>query len=223
MNRRYVVQAAFGLLIVVIGVGALLGELGVVDIDWGMVWGDWWPMLIIVVGLVGLLANPRGYLAPLIVIAVGVMLQLSTLDVVDVDFWGLFWPVLLIVVGLAIIIRIRVHGRTPDVPTLNSLAFWWGSKVSTVSQDFRGGSLSAIMGGVEADLRRSDIVTAADISIFTFWGGVEVRVPPTWRVEITGIPILGGWEDKTTPPPSPDAPLLRVNIVSVMGGAEIRH
>lgn len=29
-------------------------------------------------------------------------------------------------------------------------------------------------------------------------GGVELKLPVDWEVKISGIPIMGGWENKTT-------------------------
>ena len=78
------------------------------------------------------------------------------------------------------------------------------------------------MGGVELDLREADIEGAARIDVFTFWGGVDIKVPRTWEVRTSGLPLLGGWEDKTEPPLG-GGPVLDVRLVTIMGGAEIRH
>jgi hypothetical protein len=73
------------------------------------------------------------------------------------------------------------------------------------------------------DLRQAGIESRADISVFVWWGGVEIKVPPTWRVRMDGLPLLGGWEDKTTPPESSSAPELRVHVTAVMGGVEVKN
>ena len=65
--------------------------------------------------------------------------------------------------------------RGTDDKTVNSAVIWWGSERRTTSQDFRGGSLSAIMGGISADLRQADIVDHAEISVFVVWGGVDIK------------------------------------------------
>ena len=92
----------------------------------------------------------------------------------------------------------------------------------TTSQRFAGGSLTAIMGGIDVDLREADIVGGADLSVFTVWGGVEIKVPSTWRVQVNGLQLLGGWTDKTSPPLDPAAPVLRVHVTAIMGGVEIK-
>lgn len=212
-------QIVLGVIITSIGVIALLGQLGVLDA--GRLIGTWWPMLIVVLGVAALIAAPRAWIGPALVIAVGAGLQLTRLDVVDVDLWGFLWPVVIILLGLAILLRLE--SRSSDAATVNSAVIWWGAERSTTSQEFTGGSLSAIMGGIELDLRAADIVDRAEISVFVWWGGVEITVPPTWRVRVEGLPLLGGWENKTQAPERPDAPELVVRVTAIMGGVEIHH
>lgn len=219
MTKRPLSQIVLGVLVVAIGVIALLGQTGVLDA--GALIGTWWPMLIVALGLAALVAAPRAWIGPLLVVAVGVGLQLSRLDVIDVNLWGFLWPVLIILLGLGILFRLGTQHS--DADTVNSAVIWWGAERSTSSQDFRGGSLSAIMGGIELDLRQADVVTRADVSVFVWWGGVEIMVPPTWRVRVDGLPLLGGWENKTAAPDRPDAPELVVHVTAIMGGVEIHN
>ncbi|WP_024288546.1 LiaI-LiaF-like domain-containing protein [Cellulomonas sp. KRMCY2] len=221
MNRRPLQQVVLGILIVAVGVAALLGALDIVDVSLGEILGTWWPMAIIVVGFTSLLGTPRAWIGPVGVIAVGTFLMLSNLGLVEVDVWELLWPVAIILVGLSLITRFGSHGT--DEQMINSAVMWWGSERRTTSQDFRGGSLSAIMGGIDVDLRQADIVEHAEVSVFVFWGGVEIKVPPTWRVQAGGLPVLGGWEDKTVVPADPNAPVLVVNITAIMGGVEVKN
>jgi len=220
MNRRPLSQAFLGVLVVAVGVVALLGQLGVVSISLSDLFATYWPLVIIAVGLVALFAVPRAWVGPVIVIAVGVFFQLNRLDLMQVDAWKLLWPIAIILVGLALLTRI---GSGDDAETINSAVIWWGSERRTRSQNFRGGSLSAIMGGIAVDLRQADLAERADIAVFVLWGGVEIKVPPTWRVRVSGLPLLGGWDDKTVAPTDPHAPELNVHVTSIMGGAEIKN
>ena len=40
----------------------------------------------------------------------------------------------------------------------------------------------------------------ASIDVFVMWGGIEMRVPEDWTVELRGTPMLAGFVDKTRPP-----------------------
>jgi len=219
MDRRPPVQVFLGVLIVAVGVVALLIQLDVIALDLGQLFADWWPLIIIGVGLAALVSVPRAWVGPSVIIAVGVFFLLRTLDVIDVNFWEL-WPVAVILVGLSLITSFG--RRTSEEDTINSTVIWWGSERKTRSRQFKGGSLTAIMGGIEVDLREADIVDKAEIAIFALWGGVEVKVPPTWRVHVSGLPLLGGWDDKTTLPLQDGAPELIVHVTAIMGGAEIK-
>lgn len=212
-------QVFLGVLIVTVGVIALLIQLDLVDLNLGQLAADWWPLIVIGVGVVALVTVPRAWMGPSVIIAVGVFFLLRTLDIIDINIWEL-WPVAVILVGLSLLTSFG--RRNSDEDTINSTVIWWGSERKTRSRQFKGGSLTAIMGGIEVDLREADIVDKAEIAIFALWGGVEVKVPPTWRVRVSGLPLLGGWEDKTTLPIQDGAPELIVHVTAIMGGAEIK-
>ena len=83
----------------------------------------------------------------------------------------------------------------------------------------------AIMGGVELDLREAALAPGVtELKIYAMWGGVEVIVPPGMTVESHGIGILGGFDHvgDEIRGHDPDAPVLRVSGVAVMGGVEIK-
>ncbi|WP_250447697.1 LiaI-LiaF-like domain-containing protein [Actinotalea sp. C106] len=219
--RRPLPQIFLGVLLVTAGVLALLGQAGVVDVSLGQLLGTWWPLVVIAVGLAALLTVPRAWAGPSAVVGLGVLLQLITLDLIELDFWEVLWPVVIILVGLSLLTRVGSRGT--DDQTVNAAVMWWGTQRRSASQDFQGGSLSAVMGGIDLDLRHAGIGSRAELSIFTLWGGVEVKVPPTWRVVIGGLPVLAGWEDKTAPPDDPDAPVLTIHVTAIMGGLEVRN
>jgi predicted membrane protein len=66
------------------------------------------------------------------------------------------------------------------------------------SQNFRGGDVTAMMGGGKIDLRGAQIQgNEAVLDIFVLMGGLEIQVPESWVVEPRFTPILGGYEDRT--------------------------
>ncbi|MGH7910708.1 MAG: hypothetical protein ACREOV_03205 [Candidatus Dormibacteraceae bacterium] len=82
----------------------------------------------------------------------------------------------------------------------------------------------AVLGGVDLDLREATVSgPVTTIRAFAFMGGVDVRVPPGVRVETRSIPILGGTDIKLRgAPPRADAPVIRIEIVEVMGGVNVK-
>lgn len=83
----------------------------------------------------------------------------------------------------------------------------------------------ACMGGIGLDLREATLTApVTDIYVFALMGGVEIIVPPGARLESDGFAIMGGFEDQLREPASnnPDAPLIRVRGLAIMGGVEAR-
>lgn len=81
------------------------------------------------------------------------------------------------------------------------------------------------MGGTEIDLSEvelSDAVT--DINVITFMGGFEIRVPTGVDVQVSKFAFMGGHEVKLgSEPPPPGAPVIRIRLISIMGGGQVRR
>ncbi len=83
----------------------------------------------------------------------------------------------------------------------------------------------AFMGGVDLDFREARMGPGVtEVSAFAVMGGVDIIVPPDLQVESSGIGIMGGFEcsDEVRAGHDPDAPILRINGLAMMGGVEIK-
>ena len=81
----------------------------------------------------------------------------------------------------------------------------------------------AVMGGCELDFRQARFGPGVtEVRVFVVWGGVEVVAPPDVHVECSGIGIMGAFEQtgSASTTTDPDAPILRITGVALMGGAE---
>jgi hypothetical protein len=111
--------------------------------------------------------------------------------------------------------------------TLPAVAVLCGTDRRVTATAFRGGELTAIMGGGKVDLR--DATPAGErmvLDVFAVMGGFEVLVPESWHVVIEVVPVMGSVEDKTRPPTATaDAarPSLVVRGFVMMGGVEIKN
>lgn len=82
----------------------------------------------------------------------------------------------------------------------------------------------AVMGGVSLDFREALLPPGeTEVWIFTLMGGAEIIVPPGLTVESDGVAILGGFEhrEEASVSEDPNAPILRVRGLAVMGGVEV--
>ncbi|MDQ3632226.1 MAG: DUF1707 domain-containing protein [Actinomycetota bacterium] len=83
-----------------------------------------------------------------------------------------------------------------------------------------------VMGGAELDLNDAEL--AADdvqITILSLMGGSDIYVPEDLRVEISDVGIMGGNEIERGRPEAerPDGPVVRLRLISIMGGANVRR
>lgn len=220
MNRSYIRNIP-GLLIVLLGLGFLLDAINL--IEFGQFAADWWPSLLIVVGLLSLASNPSTPFWPLAIVAIGALLQLNTLDILDFDTWNIIWPTVLIVVGLSLIPSKRDRKKELSDDSVDASAIFSGIELTNNSKSFSGGRASAVFGGTSVDLSDAKIKDRATLEIFVAFGGIELRVPEGWRIVVDSMPVFGGIENKTTIPSKDKAPVLRIKGTCLFGGVEIKN
>lgn len=215
-------QSLLGVLIIGLGLGFLLDALNIWDFS--TILARWWPLLIVAGGVLSLISNPKLIVWPVVVMAIGLLLLLKQLDLVNFNIWGLIWPTILIFLGLSFLsdkFGPRPHERTNDHVDL-FVAFSGIDNVNKAS-NFQGGKITALFGGVNLDLRQARVQREAKLDVFMAFGGVEIKVPEGWIVKASGLPLFGGWEDKTTKPSNAGAPVLHVRGTCLFGGFEIKN
>jgi hypothetical protein len=126
---------------------------------------------------------------------------------VRVRFWELFWPMVLIGIGTVLVMQ-TLRGRARDGSgantddTVNIFAVLSGVKRTSAAARFRGGEVTAFMGGSHIDLSQATIPRGeeATLDVFAVMGGCEIIVPPSWTVATPIVPVMGGIEDKRISP-----------------------
>lgn len=223
-------RLTFGLVVLGLGVLFMLDHMGWLSAHEVL---RWWPALILAYGLSRILGwgarphLPSGVLFTLI----GSVLLLQSLQLLRTSVWDL-WPLLLILLGISLVTgtlrRRTAAARDVDdsSATLNATAIWAGMNRKVVAQDFRGGEITAIMGGFGIDLRGAAIAgDSATIHIFTLWGGVDLKVPEEWNVVMAGAPILGVFTNSAKSFRQGDAAAktLFIRGAAIMGGVEVKN
>jgi predicted membrane protein len=105
----------------------------------------------------------------------------------------------------------------PDVH-LHEYCIFTGGKRRIVTNNFRGGEVVAVFGGVDVDLRSSQIGgDEAVVDITAAFGGCNIKVPMNWYVEMRGVAAFGGYSNKTIPPRM--SPGQRIQKLVVTGSA----
>ena len=210
-----------GLVIIAIGIGFLLDNAHIIELN--ALARTWWPLLVVVAGVLIFINDTRSYLWAIVVAGVGMLFQLRELHVIDINPWQVFWPAVIIVVGLSIVFS-RVPGNKVSKSERDDVtAILGGSEQHNMSHDFRGSKLTAVMGGTKLDLRKAHIKKEATIEVFAFWGGVELIVPRDIVIRNQTSAILGGVENKTDQDITKDSPVLHVVGDVIMAGVEIKN
>lgn len=230
-SRGVTSQVVMGVLVIAIGLLFLLDNLDIIEVRHAIAF---WPLVFIVAGVAKLLdtSTPNGYLVGLAGIAIGTLMILNRLGIIYFS-WRMAWPLVLIAIGAIVVYRATlgkdkaVHGMAEDRPgdlaqTIDVTALLGGFERRVHSQDFRGGEVTAVMGGCSLDMRGASIQGEATINVFAFWGGVTIKCPPDWTVVLQGTPILGGFEEKTVAPPD-NSKRLVIRGYAIMGGVEVRN
>jgi predicted membrane protein len=251
-----------GVILAGIGVLLLLQNLGIIFVD--DLW-DYWPVILIVVGISRAATSWDfgGRVWGAIVAFVGAVFLVRNLGLIHSSVWGFFWPVILIAIGLGLLARTLDRNRAWDIgghkfgghkpessggsglsssgpvgnPGGGSLggnlrnAFkedhvFGGGKRRVDSLDFEGGEANVIFGGLEIDLTKAD--TKKDevyIEANAIFGGIEIRVPETWDVTVRGTGIFGGYGDETHHMAAGDGkrPHLIVTGGAIFGGVNVKN
>lgn len=205
-----------GLVLVALGVFGILDAVDVLHA--GPVIADWWPVAVVVLGVIAMATQRRVSLGPVVIVVLGLVLLAGTLDWTTGD---LLVPTVLAGVGIAVLVGLRKHHgtRTP-------IAVFGGATTRERSQHLRHADVSAIFGAATLDLREAHIDADADIDAFALFGGVDVLVPEGWRVSVGGLPFMGDIEDKTDNSDralSDNAPVLTVNGTALFGAVVVAN
>lgn len=191
-----------------------------------------WPMVFVAVGALKLYQshasdNRAGYVIGGAFVLLGGLMTLHQAGIIYFRMRD-WWPAILIVVGGLVLWRGLAHGQGkiqnagPSDGRMSGFAFMSGNKQRLAGEVFRGADATAVMGGVELDLRLAQLEGEARINVFAFWGGIEIKVPQDWCVVLNGMPLLGGIEDKTLPPMNPEKRLV-IEGYAIMGGVEVKN
>lgn len=215
-----------GVILLVIGAGFLLDVFDVVD--FAPYLEIYWPSALILIGIVQLFNKQSSKVWSGILILVGLYLQVNKLAILPVDFSSIFWPVVLVVVGASLVFGKRQSGSMREFSDekVDVFAFFGGADTPVSSPAFKGGSAGVLFGGNTLDLRNAKLAPeGADLELFAAFGGVDVLVPEGWKVVDRGVPIFGGFDNKTIPPAANDTnvPTLRVHYVTFCGGIDIKN
>ena len=182
IKGRYMLGSFF----ILLGLGLLLNKMDIISI------GEWWPLLIILLGLYQLIKGKGASKGGLLLVLIGGFILCIIHGVLPEDWSTYIWPAALIIVGLFVLVDgLKTNSPVDSRDNVDYFAAFSGVNARLQSQDFKGGSAVALFGGVELDLRKAEIKGRnAGIDLVAIFGGIDIKVPRHWKVEISGLPLL---------------------------------
>ena len=191
MNKR---NLFWGIVLIVVGI-LFLGR----NMNWwnfSIFFEGWWTLFLIVPSIISLVRK-ESMGTSFLILVLGVLMLLASQNVIEWStIWKVFLPIIIMVVGLLIIFgnrkakekRVRANAK-------EYVAIFSGvdEVINKIENDFK---MTAVFGGIELDMRDVTLDSDLVIDCFTLFGGIDIRLPKDVKVEVNGLPIFGGVENK---------------------------
>lgn len=189
-------QLLLGALIILVGIVLLADTTGLFETAFLY---DYIPSLFVLLGVYALVRSGfRNIFGPMVIIVLAGVWQLVALDIIEGADVADFWPVFIILFGLSLVLsQFRSAPRKTGSSHVTGFGIFGGSEKRFTGGSFTGANLTAMFGGAELDLRDAEITEPpAHVSCIALFGGVEVKVPENWNVEMDVLPLFGGASDE---------------------------
>lgn len=217
-SGRYVIGGAF------IVVGLLYLAAAFSDFDATAVVREWWPVLLVALGVAQLAIDRAARLGSTGLIVVGLLLLGFTTGWAGGSLWAVLVPVIVVMIGVGMVLPRFVGTGELQGDGVDAFVVLRSKTITSRSQQFGGADMTVLFGHLTLDLTEARLAPGARIAVTVVLGGCEILVPQGWNVRTGGIPLLGGWDDTTSRNGLPvGAPELDVRVVAVLAGAEVRH
>ncbi len=213
-----------GIVLVILGLAFLLRNLHLLPLP-GVFFS--WKALLIVIGIVGISLGKKEGLVPLLIGALFIFIY----DILGLYYFSFrdLWPLALVIVGIAILMRHRSSSNNiqTDSNEIDGMALFSGVEKQVTSNQFEGGKVTAIFGGIDVDLRAATLSNQNNVvDLFTLFGGTEFRIPADWTVNMSQLTVLfGSFEDKRNIANTQTDPnkVLYIKGLILFGGGEISN
>jgi len=229
-------RAIIGVVLVLAGLFLVLRNTGIFpDMIDNVIFS--WPMLLIVIGLVITVSSSGTKISGVIMMAVGAFFLLPIIFRETFHSYNVFWPSIFIIIGIIFIFSKRQRwnpsSASPSSTTqetgddyIDIINIFSGGERQVVSENFRGGKLTAIFGGGELDLTKAKLAPGSGVlEIACIFGGTTIIVPDDMYVKIEVVPILGGFGDSRKLTPGRTVDTTRMLIIKgavIFGGGEVK-
>ena len=223
-------RAIIGVILVLVGLFLVMRNTGIFpDFIEHVIFS--WPMLLVTIGLIITIGSSGGKTSGIIVMAVGAFFLIPNIFRETFDI-NMFWPSVFIIIGVVFIFSKRKGWNSVSTAPqtgddyIDYVHIFSGGERQIVSDNFRGGKVTAVFGGSEIDLTKAKLAPGvSELEIACVFGGTTIIVPDDWNVKIEVVPVLGGFGDSRKLNPGRIIDTTRQLIIKgavVFGGGEVK-
>lgn len=242
--KKNISPLLFGVIFVLAGLG-YLGN-AIFGWDFNIFFDGWWTLFIIIPSFISILSNgPRGFNIAAFLVGIVLLLSQQIPQIFRYEHAGIaIVSIIIISIGVTLITGFfrkpnnsgfyQPPQNGPEQPKSKNWSFDatnfpnYNAILSSVdtkntSSNFEGARVSAVLGGIDLDLR--DVIVTHDIAVYvtSIMGGVDIFAPQNVKIAINKTDILGGTDCKAyTMPQESDAPVVTFVCTTVMGGIDIK-
>jgi predicted membrane protein len=204
-------------------------------------------MLLIGLGFAFLFSRDK-WVAGVILMFIGSFFILPRLQFVGFYNIGYFvgqnlWAIGLVTLGIVVLckaifthsfwhcrtdVKCHSHGwqhQKEEAGYIDRNCVFTGGKEKLDIQNFKGGEVNSVFGGIELDLSDATLAEGVHhLELNSVFGGIVLFVPVDWRIEMKTTQVFGAFADNR-PKPSFEVDEKRVLIIeanAVFGGGEIK-
>lgn len=223
----------FGIILIIIGGIFLLSTLNVIDFHASNIIFSF-PFILFIVGILIMINSNKKALGGIFA-GVGLVWLLPRIFP-EINYGpGLIIPILLICLGIYMILRhsqkknedgVVISDERIKKDLVDDVSIFGGGNKVVTSDNFKGGSITAIFGGSEIDLTNCKLAEGTNIlDIVAIFGGTTIIIPKDWNVQLNVTPLFGGFSNKSSKMPNVEIDKSRTLVVkgiAIFGGGEVK-
>lgn len=219
-------HSLWGVILILCGIGFAGNALNLWNFS--IFFKGWWTLFIIIPCVVSI--AQKGFdPVPTTGLIIGILFLLSAWNILPSGtVFKLFFPVMLVLIGCNIVLNNssqKKHFKDnnaawhSDSPEYN--AVFGGQTITCDNEIFTGASLNSIFGSIDLNLSNAYLQEDIVINCTTIFGGIDICVPATVNVQVAGVPVFGGIDNKVKNR-APGAPTIFINATCMFGGITIK-
>lgn len=189
-----------------------------------------WPSFLIIITLYYIIKEKKIEVIKILLLFIGIWNLFVNLDLITGAYLDAFWPIILVIVGAFIIIT-AIDSKKIAESRKNSkndknrkkyIGILSGNEEKVQTDDFSGGDVYCIFGGIDLDLRQAELKEDAILNVYSIFGGGSILVSDNYKIVYNSTALFGGNDNKANTNPKKNSKTLTINCISVFGGTEIK-